>query len=71
MRLVLNGSGAVASVVVSEDVPRPCWVTLCGFDKGTSTDASGKKFCMFGGNVGPPPSGTFEVNWRERVLAEW
>jgi hypothetical protein len=69
MRVVLNGSGAVTSVVVNEEVPRPCWVTLGGFDKGTNTDASGKKICTFGGNVGPPPSGAFEVNWHEGPLA--
>ena len=69
MRVVLNGSGAVASVVVNEQVPRPCWVTLGGFDKGTNTDASGKKICTFGGNVGPPPSGAFEVNWHDGPLA--
>jgi hypothetical protein len=69
MRVVLNGSGAVASVIVNEVVPRPCWVTLGGFDKGTNTDASGKKICTFGGNVGPPPSGAFEVNWHDGPLA--
>lgn len=69
MRVVLNGSGAVTSVVVNEEVPRPCWVTLGGFDKGTNTDASGKKICTFGGNVGPPPSGAFEVNWHDGPLA--
>jgi len=69
MRVVLNGSGAVTSVVVNEKVPRPCWVTLGGFDKGTNTDASGKKICTFGGNVGPPPSGAFEVNWHDGPLA--
>lgn len=69
MRVVLNGSGAVTNVVVNEEVPRPCWVTLGGFDKGTSTDASGKKICTFGGNVGPPPSGAFEVNWHDGPLS--
>lgn len=69
MRVVLNGSGAVTSVVINEEVPRPCWVTLGGFDKGTNTDASGKKICTFGGNVGPPPSGAFEVNWHDGPLA--
>ncbi len=69
MRVVLNGSGAVANVIVNEEVPRPCWVTLGGFDKGTNTDASGKKICTFGGNVGPPPSGAFEVNWHDGPLA--
>jgi hypothetical protein len=68
-RVVLNGSGAVTSVVVNEQVERPCWVTLGGFDKGTNTDASGKKICTFGGNVGPPPSGAFEVNWHSGAFA--
>lgn len=69
MRVFLNGSGAVTSVIINEEIPRPCWVTLGGFDKGTNTDASGKKICTFGGNVGPPPSGAFEVNWHEGPLA--
>lgn len=69
MRVVLNGSGAVTSVVINEEIPRPCWVTLGGFDKGTNTDASGQKICTFGGNVGPPPSGAFEVNWHAGPLA--
>jgi hypothetical protein len=56
-------------MVVNEQVERPCWVTLGGFDKGTNTDASGKKICTFGGNVGPPPSGAFEVNWHDGPLA--
>jgi hypothetical protein len=69
MRVVLNGSGAVTSMIINEQVERPCWVTLGGFDKGTNTDASGKKICTFGGNVGPPPSGAFEVNWHDGPLA--
>jgi hypothetical protein len=65
MRVVLDGSGAVASAVINEDVARSCWVTTGGFDKGevTRDDPSGQKICTFGGNVGPPPSGAFEVNW--------
>ena len=65
MRVVLDGSGAVTTVVVEEEIERPCWVTLGGFNKdtGTVSDAAGQKYCTFGGNVGPPPSGSFEVNW--------
>ena len=67
MRVVLDGSGAVTSVVFEETVERPCWVTLGGFSKdtGTVSDQAGQKYCTFGGNVGPPPSGSFEVNWHE------
>jgi hypothetical protein len=72
MRVVLNGSGAVASVVIDEEIEqRACWVTTGGFNKGevVREDASGKKICTFGGNVGPPPSGAFEVNWHDGPLA--
>ena len=71
MRVNFNGSGAVASVVVDEELRRPCWVTTGGFDKGEvqREDASGKKICTFGGNVGPPPSGAFQVNWHDGPLA--
>jgi hypothetical protein len=71
MRIVLNGSGAVDNVVINEEVERPCWVTTGGFDKGEvkREDASGKKICTFGGNIGPPPSGAFEVNWHDGPLA--
>lgn len=71
MRVVLNGSGAVDNVVINEELNRPCWVTTGGFDKGevAREDASGAKICTFGGNVGPPPSGAFEVNWHDGPLA--
>lgn len=71
MRVVLNGSGAVDNVVINEQINRPCWVTTGGFDKGEvqRRDASKKKICTFGGNVGPPPSGAFEVNWHDGPLA--
>ena len=71
MRILLDGSGALASVLIEEEVPSDCWVTLGGFNKntGTVTDPSGKKICTFGGNVGPPPSGSFEVNWHDGPLA--
>lgn len=65
MRVVLNGSGAVDNVVIEEEVERDCWVTLGGFNKGEVETAAGKKYCTFGGNVGPPPSGALEVNWHE------
>lgn len=68
-----NGKGTVTvdslTCMDNDEVPRPCRVTLGSFDKGTNTDASGKKICTFGGNVGPPPSGAFEVNWHEGLLA--
>ncbi len=69
MRVVLNGSGAVADTTFNEELERPCWVTTGGFDKGTLADASGKKICTFGGNIGPPSSGAFEVNWHDGPLA--
>ena len=71
MRVLLDGSGAVTSVVIEEEIERPCWVTLGGFNKNTGTvaDSAGKKICTYGGNVGPPPSGSFEVNWHETGIA--
>jgi hypothetical protein len=63
MRIVLNGSGAVLGVVFEEEVNRPCWVTTGGFFNAGVT--SGDKQCTFGGNVGPPPSGAFEVNFHD------
>ncbi len=69
LRVVMNGSGAVVASTINERIrERPCWVTTGGFDKGTNTDASGKKICTFGGNIGPPPSGAFEVNWHTGPL---
>lgn len=67
MRVVLDGSGAVANVVVEADEPRPCWVTLGGFQNAGVT--SGPKQCTFGGNVGPPPSGALEVNFHSGPFA--
>lgn len=71
MRVVLDGSGGFEGVVMNDEVERPCWVTLGGFEKGeiNRDDASGKKICTFGGNVGPPPSGAFQVNWHDGPLA--
>jgi hypothetical protein len=62
MRVVLNGSGAMEGAVIEEPVEEsPCWVTTGGFFNSGVT--SGPKQCTFGGNVGPPPSGAFEVNF--------
>jgi hypothetical protein len=61
MRILLNGSGSVASVTVDQPPVRPCWVTTGGFFNAGVT--SGAKQCTFGGNIGPPPSGAFEVNF--------
>lgn len=67
LRVVLNGSGAVASVVVEEEIERPCWVTLGGFQNAKVQ--SGPKQCTFGGNVGPPASGALEVNFHDGPFA--
>jgi len=68
LRIVLNGSGAVGSVVFNEEVQRPCWVTLGGFRTAEVESAAGPKQCTFGGNVGPPPNGALEVNWHDGPL---
>ena len=65
MRIVLNGSGAVLGAVIEEEAVRPCWVTTGGFFNAGVT--SGPKQCTFGGNVGPPPSGAFEVNFHDGI----
>jgi hypothetical protein len=67
MRFLMKGSGAVATATINEEIVRSCWVTTGGFNKTEirREDASGKKYCTFGGNVGPPPSGALEVNWHE------
>jgi hypothetical protein len=72
MQVVLDGSGGVSAVTITEEVTsRPCWVTTGGFNKGEvgNTDPSGKKYCTFGGNIGPAPSGAFEVNWHDTGIA--
>ncbi|MBY6095140.1 hypothetical protein [Ferrimonas balearica] len=61
MRIVMGGSGALTAVTLEEEAERPCWVTTGGFFNAGVT--SGPKQCTFGGNVGPPPSGAFEVNF--------
>ena len=66
MRIVLNGSGAIAGATLNEEPQRSCWVTTGGFFNAGIT--SGPKQCTFGGNVGPNPSGAFEVNWHDGPL---
>ncbi|MBY6185502.1 hypothetical protein KUV89_02480 [Marinobacter hydrocarbonoclasticus] len=61
MRIVMGGSGAITGITLDEDPERPCWVTTGGFFNAGVV--SGPKQCTFGGNVGPPPSGAFEVNF--------
>ena len=71
LRIVLNGSGSVPLVVINEEIEeRTCWVTTGGFNQGEVVNTSGKKVCTFGGNVGPPPSGAFEVNWHRGPFAD-
>ena len=57
--ITLNGSSAIASLTVEEDSPRICWITTGGFQNAGSQ--SGGKDFTFGGNVGPSPSGSWEV----------
>ncbi len=59
LRVQLNGSGAVSSVVVNAGEERVCWITTGGF-QNAGVQSGGKDF-TFGGNVGPPPSGSWEV----------
>ncbi len=59
MRVQLNGSGAMISAVIQQDDIRPCWITTGGF-QNAGIQAGSKDF-TFGGNVGPPPSGAWEV----------
>ena len=59
MRIESNGSGSISAVTLNEELPRPCWITTGGFQNAGSQ--SGGKDFTFGGNVGPPPSGSWEV----------
>lgn len=59
MVVLLNGSGAIESVVVNEEEPGVCWITTGGFTAAVIDAGNGKM--SFGGNVGPPPSGALEV----------
>ncbi len=59
MRVYLYCSAALANVVIDERKPRTCWITTGGFINA-GVQSGGKDF-TFGGNVGPPPSGSWEV----------
>ncbi len=59
MRVNFNGSGAFVGSAINEDQPGDCWFTFGGF-QNAGIQSGGKDF-TFGGNVGPPPSGSIEV----------
>ena len=59
MKVQMNGSGAMESVTFNEEEPGVCWFTFGGF-QNAGIQSGGKDF-TFGGNVGPPPSGSIEV----------
>jgi hypothetical protein len=59
MIVEMNGSGALVGMVVEEDQPGSCWITSGGFHNAGIQ--SGSKDFTFGGNVGPPASGSWEV----------
>jgi len=55
----LNGSAAILSVIFGSSEKGVCWSTSGGF-QNAGFQSGGKDF-TFGGNVGPPPSGVWEV----------
>lgn len=59
LRVNFNGSGGVAAVNYNEGENRLCWITTGGF-QNAGIQSGGKDF-TFGGNVGPPPSGSWQV----------
>jgi hypothetical protein len=59
MRVNFNGSGAFAGATLNEETPGHCWFTFGGF-QNAGIQSGGKDF-TFGGNVGPPASGSMEV----------
>lgn len=59
LRVQMNGSGAVDGIVFNQGEERICWITTGGF-QNAGIKSGGKDF-TFGGNVGPPPSGSWEV----------
>jgi hypothetical protein len=59
LRVEVKGSSAFAGIVFGEKVERSCWITTGGFHNA-GVQSGGKDF-TFGGNVGPPPSGSWEV----------
>lgn len=61
LRVNLNGSGAVTAVIANAPKKtRDCWFTFGGFQNASMQ--AGPKLYTFGGNVGPPPSGSIQVN---------
>ena len=44
-----------------EDEEKLCWITGGGFIDLVDNDASGPKTFTFGGNVGPPPRGSWQI----------
>jgi len=59
MRVNVNGSAGLAAIVIGQGEERACWITTGGF-QNAGVQSGGKDF-TFGGNVGPPPSGSWEV----------
>jgi hypothetical protein len=59
LTIQMNGSGALASVGANTGEPGLCWLTTGGFHNA-GTQSGGKDF-TFGGNVGPPAAGSWEV----------
>lgn len=59
VRVEVLGSSAFAEIVYNESQPGTCWITTGGFHNA-GVQSGGKDF-TFGGNVGPPPSGSWQV----------
>ena len=59
MRVNFKGSAAFVGALFEERAPGTCWITTGGFHNSGGT--SGSKEYTFGGNVGPPPSGSWQV----------
>lgn len=59
VRVEVKGSSAFAGIVFDERTERSCWITTGGFHNAGAS--SGGKDFTFGGNVGPPPSGSWQV----------
>jgi len=59
VRFNQNGSGGLVEMAFGTDEPGECWSTTGGFQNAGLT--SGSKSYTFGGNVGPNPSGSWEV----------
>jgi len=59
LRVNVKGSSALVGVIFNENTPRHCWITTGGF-QNAGVQAGSKDF-TFGGNVGPPPSGSWQV----------